>query len=73
MTPDQNKKLTELHEALCGNKTTDNPGLIARVKVLEAQSEKDKIVRNKFMGGLFISVPLITVFIEWCKHKLLNL
>lgn len=73
MNVEQETMLRELHHAVIGNKNTDTPGLIKRVKDLEAYKDKDKKLKSKIAGGLFVSVPIVSAIIEWFKHKFAEL
>jgi len=72
MDANQEKMLREVHEAVIGNPNTDTTGLIKRVKELEKYKESDKKLKNKVAGGLFVSVPIVGVVIEWFKHNVLH-
>lgn len=73
MTVDQENLLREVRDAVCGNKNTDTPGLISRVKELEEYKEKDKQRWYKISGGLIIALPVGALLAEWAKHKIFDL
>ncbi len=54
MTPDQIRKLDEVHAAIVGNKALGSKGLAERLLEVELYQEKDKALKNKAIGGLGI-------------------
>jgi len=69
MTPTQEKKLNEVHDAIIGNPAFGQKGIVPRLNELEDYQQKDKLYKAKVAGGLFIGVPLLDAFLHWIgKH-----
>lgn len=69
MTPEQIRKLDEVHAAIIGNEKLGQEGIIPRLNKAEKYIQDDKIYKAKVAGGLLIGVPLIDGFLHWIgKH-----
>lgn len=69
MTPEQIRKLDEVHAAIIGNKKLGQEGIIPRLNKAEKYIQDDKIYKAKVAGGLLIGVPLLDGFLHWLgKH-----
>lgn len=69
MTPEQIRKLDEVHAAIIGNEKLGQEGIIPRLNKAEKYIQDDKIYKAKVAGGLLIGVPLIDGFLHWLgKH-----
>lgn len=69
MTPEQIRKLDEVHAAIIGNEKLGQEGIIPRLNKAEKYIQDDKIYKAKVAGGLLIGVPLLDGFLHWIgKH-----
>lgn len=71
MLREMDKTLTQLNNVVVGNPTYGQKGLIVELSDVKEYVEKDKMVKNKIMGGLaVIGVAwslLLTYFIQIFK------
>lgn len=69
MTPDQIKKLDEVHAAIIGNKDMGLKGFAQRMADVEEYQERDKAMKNKAIGGLGLLSVLGSAITSWIiKH-----
>lgn len=64
---DIKKSLARIETAVIGDKQAGIEGLAERMHKAEKYQENDKKLKNKIAGGLFISVPLLTLAWEFTK------
>lgn len=64
MTPSQEKKLNEVHEALIGNQL-GSKGVIKRLDELETYKEQDEKYKARVAGGFAIGTPIFVAFWHW--------
>jgi hypothetical protein len=60
MTPEQERKLNELHTAIVGNEEMGHEGLVTRVKRHEKYIEDDRKFKNKVAGGVAVGTVAAT-------------
>lgn len=69
MSPEQIRKLDEVHAAIVGNEQLGHKGLAERLLEVELYQEKDKALKNKAIGGLAIFSAIGSVITHWiAKH-----
>lgn len=61
MTPEQEQKLDDLHDAIVGNLRLGNKGIVLRLQELEDYKEKDQKFKNKVAGGIAVGTPVLVV------------
>ena len=69
---DIKKSLARIETAVIGDEKAGIQGLAMRTVDLENYKKQDQRLKHKIAGGLFISVPILTAFWEYIKHKLQN-
>lgn len=69
MTPEDRKKLDEVHAAIVGNESIGHKGLIPRMQEVEKYQEKDRHFKNKIAGGVAVLTPALLAIWEWIKYK----
>jgi hypothetical protein len=62
MTPEQEKKLSDIHMAVIGNKDLRQPGLLRRVEELEAWRDKT-LIKVAFISGVVSAVVSLAQYI----------
>lgn len=60
-------KLYKLYDAVVGNETFDQTGIIARLKKLESENEKRVALKNKLIGAFVAGGAIWTIFWEVLK------
>lgn len=73
MTPDQEKKLNEIHSAIVGNPALGQEGIIPRLIKLEDYKRKDEKFKNKIAGALLIATPILVIVWHWIQKYILEL
>lgn len=69
MTPNYEKKIDDLHNAIVGNPEMGHHGLVSRVRDVEDYQQKDKEFKHKVAGGLAVGTPILVAFWHWLlKH-----
>lgn len=78
MTPEQEKKLYEIHELLAGS--LDKKGLAHKVNEmdvvvmeLKTYKEEDEKFKHKVAGGLVVGTPILIIFWTWFKENVLHI
>lgn len=69
MTPENEKKLNEVHAAIVGNEAIGHKGLIPRMQDVEKYQDKDRRFKNKLAGGFTVGTPVVIALWEWIKYK----
>jgi len=59
------KTLTQLNQTVVGNPTYGQKGLVAELEDVKIYVEKDKMIKNKIVGGLVIIGIVWTAAIEY--------
>ena len=59
------KTLTQLNQTVVGNPTYGQKGLVAELEEVKIYVEKDKMIKNKIVGGLVIIGIVWTAAIEY--------
>jgi len=72
MTPDQEIKLSEVHAAIVGNKSLGMKGIAKRLEDVESYQEKDKEIKNKVAGMVYIGVPTLSAAFTALWHWILE-
>lgn len=67
MTPEQQRKLDEVHSAIVGNPTLGQKGIIPRIEKLEEYQLKDQAFKYKVAGGIAAGTPVFVLFTTWLK------
>jgi len=65
-------KMYKLYDAVVGNETFDQEGVIARLKKLESQNEKHVALKNKLIGAFIAGGAIWTLFWEMIKVLMRN-
>ena len=60
-------KMSELYNAVVGNETFDQTGIISRIKKLENDNESNKALKNKLIGAFIAGGAVWTVIWELIK------
>lgn len=54
MLREMEKTLTQLNQTVVGNPTYGQKGLVSEIEEIKSYVEKDKMIKNKILGGLAI-------------------
>lgn len=54
MLREMEKTLTQLNQTVVGNPTYGQKGLVSEIEDIKSYVEKDKMIKNKILGGLAI-------------------
>lgn len=67
---DIEKTLLQLNNAVIGNPTYGQRGMIAELRDVQKYVHRDKMAKSKIMGGLIVIGVGWTMLWEYIKHKL---
>lgn len=65
-------KIEKIYDALCGNEKFDQLGLISRLKKLEEENEKFKVLKNKLVGAFLVGGASWTIIWELLKKMIIK-
>lgn len=63
-------KIKKIFDVLVGDERFDQEGIIARLKKLETENEKNKALKNRFVGAFFVGGISWTIIFELVKQFL---
>lgn len=69
MTPEQEKLLRDVHEAIVGNGPMGHKGLVSRMQDVEQYQTNDKRFKNRVAGGVAVGTPVLLAVWEYIKWK----
>lgn len=86
VTPDENKRLSHvekimfemekkinmIYNAVVGNEEFGQEGIIARLKRLESENEKNKALKNKLVGAFIAGGAFWTIIWEVIRNSFLK-
>ena len=61
-------KMSKLYDAVVGNETFDQTGIISRIKKLEIENDKNQALKNKLIGAFIVGGASWTVIWELIKY-----
>jgi hypothetical protein len=72
MLRDIDKTLTQLNQTVIGNPVYGQKGLIAELDEVKRYVDKDKMIKNKVIGGLTVIGVIWTMLYQYITHLLKN-
>lgn len=69
---DMEKKINQIFDAVVGNDSLGQDGIIKRLKRLETDNEKNKALKNKLVGAFVVGGVVWTVIWEIIRDSFLK-